>query len=221
MFLQLGLIRTRACGAPPISSRTSPSSSPLGSADHPLLRVVLLTVQGTVAGVARHPARCSPGVAPQADPTEPATVPHAACRSAWSNRQGSAEARIQCAELNHASTPVSCASIPFCAQQRKASRIPPPHSGLPLAPWAAAFFKGQRLPETARRGCSVRPDNCPSLRARHLTRPAAPLPENRLFYHLGAGLDHRPGVSVGVPRRWRSRWRTTWRRSAEDFFLGG
>jgi hypothetical protein len=40
------------------------------------------------------------------------------------------------------------------------------------------------LPETARRGCSVRPDNCPSLRARHLTRPAAPLPENRLFYHL-------------------------------------
>ena len=40
-----------------------PVHPPLGSAAH-LLRVVLLTVQGTVAGVAPHPARCSPGVAP-------------------------------------------------------------------------------------------------------------------------------------------------------------
>ena len=33
---------------------------------------------------------------------------------------------------------LACATAPFCALRRKASRIPRPHSGLPLAPWTAA-----------------------------------------------------------------------------------
>ena len=73
--------------------------------------------------------------------------------------------------------------------RRQVSRIPRPHSGLPLAPWTAAFFRGQHLPETSRRGCSLQPDNRPSLRARRVTLPAAPLPENRLVYHSSGRRD--------------------------------
>jgi hypothetical protein len=60
---------TNLWSAPDFIAHLTQFIPPLGSAAHPLLRVVLLSVQGTLAGVAPHPARCSPGVAP---------VPHGA-----------------------------------------------------------------------------------------------------------------------------------------------
>jgi hypothetical protein len=54
-----------------------------------------------------------------------------------------------------------------------------PELALPLLRSAGLKKAFPRL----RRGCSRQPNNCSSLRARHVTRPAAPPPENRLVDH--------------------------------------
>ena len=98
--------------------------------------------------------RCGSGmklIALITDPPEVAQDPAPPAQ----DRQGPAWARSQRAELNLSSTPVSYTTVPFCLLRRQSSRIPRPHSGLPLAPSTAVFFRAQHLPETARRGCSL------------------------------------------------------------------
>ena len=68
--------------------------------------------------------------------------------------------------------------------------------GLASCAMDSGVFQGPAFARDDSPGGSPQPDNRPGLRARHVTRPAAPLPEDRLVYHLLAPpLPEHPSAS--------------------------